>query len=79
MDRLSRQNTSKKTLALNDIVGQMDRYLQTIPSKKQQYSHSFQRHIEQLPNWITCEATKQVLIIFTKQKTYQASFLTTIV
>ena len=79
MDRLSRQNTSKKTLALNDIVGQMDRYLQTIPSKKQQYSHSFQRHIEQLPNWITCEATKQVLIIFTERKTYQASFLTTTV
>ena len=35
MDRLSRQKISKKTLALNNMVGQMDRYLQTIPSKKQ--------------------------------------------
>ena len=79
MDRSSRQKINKDTEALNDTLDQID--LTDIDStfylKAAKYTS--QMHTEHSPRQITSWVTNQALVNLRKLKSYQASFLTTMI
>ena len=78
MDRSSRQKINKETQVLNDALNQMDlRIFIGHFIQKQRNTHSSQVHMEQSLTWITSWATNPTSVTLRKLKSYQASFLTT--
>ena len=78
MDRSSGQKINKKTQALNEALDQMEliESYSTFHSKAAEYTSS-QVHMEFALGMITFWATNQALVTLRKLKSYQASFLTT--
>ena len=84
MDRSSRQKINKETQALKDKIDQtdlIDIYLILIYLidfiQKQQITLSSQVHTEHSPGQMTSWITNQTSVNLRKLKSYQASFLTT--
>ena len=78
MDGSSRQKTNEETEALNEALDQIDSIdIFTTFYPKQQNTPSSQGHMENSLRLITFWATNQAMVNLRKLKSYQASFLTT--
>ena len=78
MDRLTRQKINKETQALNDALNQMDLIdiYRTFHPKATEYTFFSSAHGNSL-RLTTCWATNPTSVTLRKLKSYQASFLTT--
>ena len=77
MDVSSRQKINKETQALNDTLDQMNFIFIEHSIQKQLTTHSSQVHTEHSAGLAACQATRWALVNLRKLKSYQASFLTT--
>ena len=79
VDRSSKQKINKETQAKNDTVDQIDLIdtYRTFHPKTADITVSSQVRTERSPGYITSWVTKQASVSLRKLKSYQASFLTT--
>ena len=73
MDRSSRQKINKETQASNDTIDPID----LTDIYRTFHTLSSQVHMEHSPGYITSWVTNQASVNLGKSKSYQASFLTT--